>query len=164
MSFINSSIPQWLPLSLSMTFYIFFQAFLESIHSWISFTYSWIEIHRGYFKCIVIVQMATFTWFPSSSNFVTLLKELLIVSDMICSLWNHAAYCTWFHPPPDFDKFHPVRPVDYVTVDIRLTRPPFSGSLLSLFDKCVLSFMYSKTPSLYCTVDSTVTEISLVDT
>lgn len=52
----------------------------------------------------------------------------------------------------------------YFTVDIRLTRPSFSGSRLLPFVKCVFALMYSKITSLSCTVDTTVTEISRVET
>lgn len=52
----------------------------------------------------------------------------------------------------------------YFTVDIRLTRPSFSGLLLLPFVKCVLDLVYSELTSPCYTVDNPVTEISLAET
>lgn len=61
-------------------------------------------------------------------------------------------------------NFISLGPFYYFTVDIRLTRPSFSGSLLLPFVKCVLDLVYLEITSLCYTVDNLVTEISLVET
>lgn len=90
-------------------------------------------------------------------------KELLIVSGMICS------YKTILLIAHDSIILQILTISSYwacffcFTVDTRLSRPSFSGSLLLPLAKCVLAPIYSKIISLYHTVDTTVTEVSLFE-